>query len=121
MLDGWEQICLLWRHTEDRATRRVALAEIASMIPVLPKEASDWCRDVDKHNDVLRHRKFIQLHEDWLTGVLDVERVSRNEHLRAISCRMQSAANETSPQDRWTLPSFTQTPSCTQAKDRLHA
>ncbi len=106
MLDGWEQICLIWKHADDQSSRRAALAEIAGMIPVLPKEASDWCRDVDKHNDMLRHRKFIRLHEDWLTGVFDMERVGRNEHLRAVSCRMQATGAAHGSNDGWALPSF---------------
>ena len=42
LLDGWEQICLIWRYARDDVSRRAAVAEIFNQIPVLPRELGEW-------------------------------------------------------------------------------
>lgn len=86
LLDGWEQICLIWQHAQDDAGRRAALIEIVGLIPVLPKEVSAWSSAPSDLDDSLRLRRLIPLNEDWRTGASFFEKVARNEHFRAIAC-----------------------------------
>ena len=86
LLDGWEQICLLWRFAKDDAERRAALVEIAQLIPVLPREVREWT-DLFLEADIsLRLRRMIPLNEDWRTGATVFELIARNEQLRAATC-----------------------------------
>jgi hypothetical protein len=85
LLDGWEQICLIWQNAHDDATRRAAMAEIATLIPILPKEVNDWCHAQYEIDSLNRFRRLVQLNEDWFTGSLVFDLIARNEHFRAIS------------------------------------
>ncbi|HEY1411787.1 MAG TPA: hypothetical protein VGF36_06580 [Rhodopila sp.] len=86
LLDGWEQICLLWRFAKDDAERRAALVEIAQLIPVLPREVREWT-DLFLEADIsLRLRRMIPLNEDWRTGATVFDLIARNERLRAATC-----------------------------------
>lgn len=85
LLDGWEQICLIWRNASDDAMRRAAMAEIATLIPILPKEVNDWCSTQYEIDSLNRFRRLVQLNEDWFTGSLVFDLIARNEHFRAIS------------------------------------
>lgn len=82
MLDGWEQICLLWRQAGTPTDQRVALAEIAVLVPVLPREIADRTGgpgDLDRVNE---YRRLVPLNEDWRTGMTVFELLARNEELR---------------------------------------
>lgn len=83
MLDGWEQICLLWRQAVTPADQRIALAEIAVLVPVLPREIADLAGGVGDDR-VNQHRRFVPLNEDWRTGATVFELLARNEDLRAV-------------------------------------
>ncbi len=84
LLDGWERIIMLWQ-TAERLGRAVTLVEMASLIPVLPKEAADWARiRVPSANDAPR-RRLVAMMEDWRTGITMHDLIARNEHLRAVS------------------------------------
>jgi hypothetical protein len=85
LLDGWEQICLIWNNAQDDAGRRAALAEIATLVPILPKEVNDWCSTSYDVDGLYRFRRLVQLNEDWFTGSLVFDLIARNEHFRAIS------------------------------------
>jgi hypothetical protein len=87
LLDGWEQICLIWNHAADDAERRAALVEIIGLIPVLPKEANDWSEIKCDMDRVINFRRLVSLNEDWRTGSIVFQLIARNEHLRAIACR----------------------------------
>ncbi|WP_158924199.1 hypothetical protein [Acidisphaera sp. S103] len=87
LLDGWEQICLIWNHARDDAGRRAALVEIIGLIPILPKEASEWSEIKCDMDRAIRFRRLVSLNEDWRTGSIVFELIARNEHLRAIACR----------------------------------
>jgi hypothetical protein len=84
LVDGWEQICLLWESTTTTAERRVAMSELAWMVPILPKEVSAWLsRQVD--TDVTRSvQRIVSANIDWRTGMY-FNRVARNERLRALA------------------------------------
>jgi hypothetical protein len=88
LLDGWEQICLIWSHARDDAERRAALAEIIALVPVLPKEAVEWTEIKADFDIALRFRRLVSLNEDWRSGSVVFQLIARNEHFRAITCRM---------------------------------
>lgn len=88
LLDGWEQICLIWSNAHDDAERRAALAEIIGLIPVLPKEASEWSEAEADLDIALRFRRLVTLNEDWRSGAIVFQLIARNEHFRAVTCRM---------------------------------
>jgi hypothetical protein len=84
LLDGWEQICRLWRQASQPATQRAALAEIAQLVPVLPREAMDWAGITVDSEKLMLLRRFVPLNEDWRTGAIVFELIARNEHLLAL-------------------------------------
>jgi hypothetical protein len=83
LLDGWEQICLLWRGAPEIAERRAVLHEIALLVPMIPKEATDWVDTQIDTEGQNRFRKTVTLNVDWRTGSTVFDRVGRNERLRA--------------------------------------
>ncbi len=84
LVDGWEQICLIWHCANGDAGRRSALMEMASLVPALPREAIDWVGTQVEVDVVSRFRKTVRQNEDWRTGLV-FERVARNEALRALA------------------------------------
>ena len=84
LLDGWEQICLLWRDANRDGGQRGALSEMAVLVPVLPRETSDWVDTVIDTDLAMRFRKLVRQNEDWRSGMI-VERVARYEALRALA------------------------------------
>ena len=84
LLDGWEPICLLWTAAGTDAERAAALEEMAALVPVLPRETSEWIGMAVETEGVLAYRKNVPLNHDWRTGTL-FERVARNERLRALA------------------------------------
>ncbi|MEJ0019649.1 MAG: hypothetical protein WDN25_24465 [Acetobacteraceae bacterium] len=43
LLDGWEQICLLWQASRAPDQQWAVMAELVHLIPVQPREIADWC------------------------------------------------------------------------------
>nr|WP_321984004.1 hypothetical protein [uncultured Lichenicoccus sp.] len=86
MLDGWEQICMIWNHATDQAMRRAALIEIVSLVPILPREAIDWTQGTSDAGSVIAFRRMIPFNQDWRTGALVYALVARNEQFRARAC-----------------------------------
>ncbi len=84
LMDGWEQICLVWHCATSDAERRGAVAEMALLVPALPRETSDWLGAQVDTDLVSRFRKTVRQNEDWRTG-LTFERIVRNETLRALA------------------------------------
>ncbi len=84
LLDGWEQICLVWHHASGDAGRRNALEEMALLAPVLPRETSDWVGTQIDTDLACQLRKIVRQNQDWRTGLM-FERVARNEALRALA------------------------------------
>ena len=85
LLDGWEQICLVWNHAQDNAARRLALVEIADYIPALPRELNEWGGGRANLDDVFAEQGHITLNEDWRTGATVFDLIARNERLRAAA------------------------------------
>lgn len=98
LLDGWEPICLLWSEASTVTTRRAALREMIDLVPILPKEVGDWIGMAEQIEAVNVYKRFSTLNRDWRSGlpVLDLgedgptqatalDRVARNERLRALA------------------------------------
>jgi hypothetical protein len=85
LLDGWEQVCLLWLTATEDAARRAALPEMALLVPIVPREAGDWLGGTVNMDAALRVRRTVSLNEDWRTGTAVFELIARNEHLRALA------------------------------------
>jgi len=85
LLDGWERICLLWRGAESSAERHGVLAEIATLVPIIPKEAAEWVATTIATGEQHRFRKTVMLNEDWRTGSAVQDLIGRNERLRALA------------------------------------
>jgi hypothetical protein len=86
LLDGWRQICALWRSSPAEGRLGAAL-EMAALVPVIPSEVGAWCGfdasgEMDATRGGLRNwRRTVKPHQDWATGRV----MERNEHLRAIA------------------------------------
>ena len=85
LLDGWEQICLIWNFAVDDAERCAALVEIAGLVPVLPREVNDWCDTAPDAANTPRFRRMVRVNEDWRTGATVTDLIARNEHFRAVT------------------------------------
>ena len=84
LLDGWEPIILLWRGAATDPERIAALAEMAALVPVMPREVANWLgMDVDVEA-LSRIRRSVKLNQDWRTGQV-FARIARNEHMRALA------------------------------------
>ena len=85
LLDGWLDVCELWQAAmADRQNidhRRIA--EIMRIIPLVPKgECETTVRATMDNLSGVRHRIVQQL-QDWRTGEVDYEIVSRIEAIKA--------------------------------------
>ena len=83
LMDGWDRIGQLWAADPRPASRREALEEIASLLPVIPREAGE-CSGfrVEVHN-LAYIRRTIRGHHDWRTGLCVQDMIARNEMLLA--------------------------------------
>ena len=85
LVDGWEQICLVWTVARRPAERIAALHEMTLLLPIIPREARDWVAfNVDMDLPVHTSRN-VSLNQDWRTGVSVFDEIARNEHLRALA------------------------------------
>lgn len=85
LLDGWERVALLWLSANPLVSRRVALLEMAPLIPVLPREVMAWT-DTQIHADAMRQVCRVTSREDgWRTGGSAFALIERNEKLLAMS------------------------------------
>lgn len=80
LLDGWNRICGLWDAVPNREE---TLAEMAALVPVIPREADAWLSYRTDHMiDVPQYRStVVRQFEDWRTGVTVADLISRNESL----------------------------------------
>lgn len=85
LLDGWEQICLLWDTAETDPMRRAALADMALMIPIMPREAASWMEDTVLAMEANNRRRNVKINEDWRTGITVFDQIARNERIRALA------------------------------------
>lgn len=88
LADGWDRIVTMWEYAKTLPVRGPLLGEIAVMLPVIPKEASDWVRvGLDMQSELTRHRRKVTPMEDWRTGVTLHDVVSRNEAIVAATVK----------------------------------
>lgn len=84
LLDGWEQICLIWRQAGTEPARRAAVLRIALLVPAIPREGSAWVGAPVETEFVWRFRRTVRRNEDWRTGAL-LDLIAANERLRAMA------------------------------------
>jgi hypothetical protein len=82
LLDGWDRICALW---ELGPAAGRTIAEMAALVPVVPREAYEWIsQSVRIASQLPAHRgKIVQQFEDWRTGATVCDLIARNEALLA--------------------------------------
>jgi hypothetical protein len=85
LLDGWEQVCLVWRNAETPDARPAALVEMAPLVPVLPEEATAWAGAPTIDSGPLQSRRAMQLTRDRRPGFPLSDLLLRNEQFRACS------------------------------------
>lgn len=83
LLDGWEQVCLLWQASRGPEQRRAVLTEMAQLVPVIPREVADWGGELVNPDDAVAGHG-IHLNKDWRTGAAVLNLTARNERLRAF-------------------------------------
>jgi hypothetical protein len=84
ILDGWERFCLLWETAAETSSQRAVLREMAQLVPMLPKDESDWGDarlELEKHEPVLRAAK---LNVSWRGGGASHGLIARNERLQGL-------------------------------------
>lgn len=84
LLDGWEQICLIWE-LAGPANRRGALCELALVVPALPQEAGTWLGVAFDDAERQRLRKLVRGFRDWRCGGVVFDLIARNEQIRAMA------------------------------------
>jgi hypothetical protein len=80
LLDGWDRICALWDVAPEAGA---TLAEMAALVPVVPREADAWLSQrLGLIVDLPKYRsKLVQPMEDWRTGMTVCDAIARNESL----------------------------------------
>lgn len=80
LLDGWDHLRALW---ELDPASGPTIAEIAALVPVVPREADEWLTEhLGRPADLSHYRsKLVRQLEDWRTGVTVCDLVARNERL----------------------------------------
>jgi hypothetical protein len=84
LLDGWSYIVALWTSVENEPheRQRDTILEMARLIPVMPREISEWTDSgLDQESKSIQ-RKWVRLNQDWRTGRNLMEAVARNEVLK---------------------------------------
>jgi hypothetical protein len=85
LLDGWDQVRLLWLAARTTASRRAALLEMAPLVPVLPREVMDWT-GIPIASEAMRQAFRVTSREDtWRTGGSAIALIERNEKLLAMA------------------------------------
>ncbi len=85
LLDGWEQICLVFQLAAERGASREVLTEMAIMAPFMPREADDWAGVVVERLDRCRLRPSSAASDTSRSGGLVFELIARNERIRALA------------------------------------
>jgi len=84
ILDGWERFCLLWETADHVSVQRAAMSEMAQLVPMLPKDATDWGderRELEQLEPALR---AAPLNTNWRGGGASHGLIARNERLQAL-------------------------------------
>ena len=84
LLDGWSYIVALWISVENEPheRQRDTILEMARLIPVMPREISEWTASgLDQESKSIQ-RKWVRLNQDWRTGRNLLDSIIRNEVLK---------------------------------------
>jgi hypothetical protein len=84
ILDGWERFCLLWETAGPVSEQRCVLREMAQLVPMLPKEASDSQKEreeLEKLEPVLR---AVHINDSFLGSGASHALIARNERLQGL-------------------------------------
>lgn len=84
LLDGWEPVALLWLSANSEASRRAALLEMASLMPVLPREAMAWADIHVSANATEQAFRLTSRENAWRIGGAAFSLIGRNEKLLAM-------------------------------------
>jgi hypothetical protein len=85
ILDGWEQISLLWQLAPDNPARRGVLPEMAQLVPILPSEVIEWTDAMVPADALEPACRVTCLNDSWRRGGGAFNQIARNERLRAMS------------------------------------
>ncbi|HEY0838055.1 MAG TPA: hypothetical protein VGE72_29355 [Azospirillum sp.] len=87
LLDGWQTICALWdgATASSRDAQRAAVVEMQRMVPVMPKEVSEWVGADVAADTPWSQRRWVRANVDWRSGAHLLDRTARNEMLRAAA------------------------------------
>lgn len=85
LLDGWQSICAIWEDAVNggRDAQRAAAVEIQRLVPVMPKEVTDWVNGASTGEQAWKFHRWVKANIDWRTGAAALDRTARNEALRA--------------------------------------
>jgi hypothetical protein len=84
LLDGWERVCLLWLSASTRSSQRAALLEMAPLVPVLPREVTEWTGISFPPETMLQACRVTSHQDSWRTGSAAFGLIERNEKLLAM-------------------------------------
>jgi len=85
LLDGWQQMVLVWRLAEPGQRRLASIIEMAMMIPPVPREASGWPGDTGDDAAWARERRQVAAQAAASRHPSGFDPVARNETLRALA------------------------------------
>jgi len=85
VLDGWERFCLLWETASHVSEQCAVLLEMAQIVPVLPREATEWAGQERAELEALEPGlRNARLNEPWRAGAAAFSLIARNEHLQSL-------------------------------------
>lgn len=85
LLDGWQQIGLMWETASGPDERRAVLPELVALVPLIPREASEWVGVEIDGGHPARRRRVVGQNQDWRTGNQVLDLVARNERVRSLA------------------------------------
>ncbi len=87
LLDGWQTISAIWEGATQsgRDAQRAAVLEIQRLVPVMPKEASEWVGSTMAADAAWNQRRWVKANTDWRSGAAMLDRTAQNEALRACA------------------------------------
>jgi hypothetical protein len=85
VLDGWEQICLIWQLAPNNQRRWAALLEMVQLVPFLPLETSEWSLRPLPIDALAPATRITCQSDDWRGGAIGIALTTRNETIRAMA------------------------------------
>ncbi len=85
VLDGWEQICLVWQAAPDHQRRWAALLEMVQLVPFLPRETIEWSQRPLPVEALAPAVRIACQSDDWRSGATGIALTARNEAIRGLA------------------------------------